>query len=233
MMTTMIMLRSASSFCNRHADASCKRGQNGRAIQMLRLMEKYDCQPNVVVYSTIIDSLCKDQLVAEAFKLFSEMESKGIPPNVVTYTSLFLGLYKSCSLTEATQFFTEMSSKDVTTFNTLIRGLCLDNRVHEAGSLVRKMAFSGGGSSLSLKLKSSESETHLRGFRLCYPGFRRGSGISEQVEVEEKEVEYRRRMRHLSPNGRGLREEKLGEGEDRGGRGRGGVGSFVGRFSSN
>ncbi|KAL6276282.1 hypothetical protein ACE6H2_019883 [Prunus campanulata] len=65
-------------------DASCKLGQNGRAIQMLRLMEKYDCQPNVVVYSTIMDSLCKDQLVAEAFKLFLEMESKGIPPDIVT-----------------------------------------------------------------------------------------------------------------------------------------------------
>ncbi|XP_008228134.1 PREDICTED: putative pentatricopeptide repeat-containing protein At1g12700, mitochondrial [Prunus mume] len=88
-------------------DASCKPRQNGRAIQMLRLMEKYDCQLYVVVYSTIIDSLCKDQLVAEAFKLFSEMESKGIPPNIVTYTSLFLGLCKSCP-SEATQFFTEI-----------------------------------------------------------------------------------------------------------------------------
>ncbi|CAL8161648.1 unnamed protein product [Prunus armeniaca] len=128
-------------------DASCKLGQNGRAIQLLRLMEKYDCQPNVVVYSTIIDSLCKDQLVAEAFKLFSEMESKCIPPNIVTYTSLFLGLCKSCPLTEATQFFTEMSSKgispNVQTFSILVDSLCKNGKLKEANQAIDLMTARG------------------------------------------------------------------------------------------
>jgi len=45
-----------------------------------------------VLYSTIIDSLCKDRLVIEALNFLSEMTSKGIQPNVFTYNSLIQGL---------------------------------------------------------------------------------------------------------------------------------------------
>lgn len=55
----------------------CMKGNNSGAIQMLRKMEREACKPNVVVYSTIIDSLCKDAQVLDALKLSSEMTSKG------------------------------------------------------------------------------------------------------------------------------------------------------------
>ncbi|BBH06988.1 ATP-binding protein, partial [Prunus dulcis] len=56
--------------------------------------EEGACKPDLVVYNTIIDSLCKDTLVDDAFNLFSEMMSKGIAPNVITYTSLIHGYAK-------------------------------------------------------------------------------------------------------------------------------------------
>lgn len=43
------------------------------------------CKPNVVIYTTIIDSLCKDKLLPQAVNLFMDMKSKGTPPDVSTY----------------------------------------------------------------------------------------------------------------------------------------------------
>ncbi|PQQ00949.1 pentatricopeptide repeat-containing protein [Prunus yedoensis var. nudiflora] len=56
----------------------CMTGNNSAAIQLLRRMEEGACKPDLVVYSTIIDSLCKDTLVIDALNLFLEMRSKGI-----------------------------------------------------------------------------------------------------------------------------------------------------------
>ncbi|XP_020423405.1 pentatricopeptide repeat-containing protein At1g63130, mitochondrial isoform X3 [Prunus persica] len=120
--------------------ASCKQGQNDRAIEMLRMMEKNDCKPNVVVYSTIIDSLCKDKLVDEAFNLFSEMKRKGIPPNIVTYTSLFQGLCRLGQWKEASRFFKEMNSNgispNVQTFSALVDCLCKEGKLKEANQVI-------------------------------------------------------------------------------------------------
>ena len=56
-------------------------------------MDKRGCKPDVMTYSTIIDSLCKDEMVDDALKLFNEMIlHKGILPDVVTYSSLIRGL---------------------------------------------------------------------------------------------------------------------------------------------
>ena len=47
-------------------------------------MDERGCEANLVIYSTIIDGLCKDTLVVDAMNLFSEMISRGIAPNIVT-----------------------------------------------------------------------------------------------------------------------------------------------------
>ncbi|GJT18714.1 tetratricopeptide-like helical domain-containing protein [Tanacetum coccineum] len=63
----------------------CKIGNNVIAIQLLRLMDEKACKPNVVTYSNIIDSLCKDKMVDDAFKLLKEMVfQQGISPDVIT-----------------------------------------------------------------------------------------------------------------------------------------------------
>ena len=51
------------------------------AIPLIRDMESGSlCDPNIVIYSTIIDSLCKDKLLDDVFYLFSHMKSRGISP---------------------------------------------------------------------------------------------------------------------------------------------------------
>ncbi|KAK9692118.1 hypothetical protein RND81_09G242000 [Saponaria officinalis] len=74
----------------------CRIGDNVGALRLLRNMEsKAPFKPNVVIYSTLIDSLCKDQLLPQALGLFKEMKANGILPNVVTCSTLIRGL---CSL---------------------------------------------------------------------------------------------------------------------------------------
>lgn len=52
-------------------------------------------KPNLVCYSTVVDSLCKDGLVDDAKNLFLEMKGKGISPDVVVYSSLIQGMCSS------------------------------------------------------------------------------------------------------------------------------------------
>jgi pentatricopeptide repeat protein len=67
----------------------------------------------VVLYSTIIDSLCKDRLVTEALNMLSEMMSKGIQPDLVTYNSLIQGLCNFGRWKEATTLFKEMEQRKI------------------------------------------------------------------------------------------------------------------------
>ena len=64
--------------CGTIINALCKIGKTDMAIRLLRKMKEGKFKANVVHYSAIIDSLCKDRLVTEALNLLTEMMSKGI-----------------------------------------------------------------------------------------------------------------------------------------------------------
>ncbi|KAM5583621.1 hypothetical protein ABKV19_003485 [Rosa sericea] len=81
----------------------CMMGNNTAAIQLLRKMEGNGCEPNIVSYSTIIDSLGKDTLVVDAMNLFSEMIRRRIAPDLVTYNSLINGVCKLGKWKEGTR----------------------------------------------------------------------------------------------------------------------------------
>ncbi|KAL2901479.1 hypothetical protein RDABS01_026561, partial [Bienertia sinuspersici] len=50
----------------------CSIGHNADALKLLRNMESHDCcMPDVVIYSTIIKCLCKDQSLPQALQLFA------------------------------------------------------------------------------------------------------------------------------------------------------------------
>ncbi|RZC68542.1 hypothetical protein C5167_031815 [Papaver somniferum] len=100
-------------------------------------MSKWNCKPNVVSYSAIIDSLCKGGLVDEALVVFSEMHRDlSVVPNVVVYTSLINGLCNSGRLIEVKRLFDDMVSRrisaDVKTYNCMIHGHCLHGEQEEA-----------------------------------------------------------------------------------------------------
>ena len=51
------------------------------------MLRKIWVNTDVVMYSPIIDSLCKDKLVNDAYELYPEMIAKGIFPIIIWYTS--------------------------------------------------------------------------------------------------------------------------------------------------
>ncbi|AES69473.1 PPR superfamily protein [Medicago truncatula] len=105
----------------------CKMGETRAAMQMLR---KIWVNTDLVMYRTIIDSLCKDKLVNDDYELYpamirkqaisvlAMMMKKGVHPNVVTYGW--------CQMFDAT-------------ISLLINGLCEKKRVDEAMNLFGEM----------------------------------------------------------------------------------------------
>lgn len=61
-------------------------------VQLMRRIDGKLAPPNVVMYNTIMDSLCKNKLVKDAFDLYFEMVAKRISPDVVSYNTLISGL---------------------------------------------------------------------------------------------------------------------------------------------
>ncbi|XP_060199635.1 pentatricopeptide repeat-containing protein At1g62670, mitochondrial-like [Lycium barbarum] len=52
----------------------CKQGHTQTALSLLRIMEQGGPKPNTIVYSIVVDALCKDKMVGAAFNLFNEMK---------------------------------------------------------------------------------------------------------------------------------------------------------------
>uniref|UniRef100_A0A803KN41 Pentatricopeptide repeat-containing protein n=1 Tax=Chenopodium quinoa TaxID=63459 RepID=A0A803KN41_CHEQI len=109
----------------------CSIGDNASALTLLKKMQSAaHCKPGLVIYNTIIDSLCKDRLLQQAMDLFSAMKTDGIQPNVVTYNSLIRGFYNSGCREEAKGVLTEMlksnTAPNVATYNTLVDMFCKD-----------------------------------------------------------------------------------------------------------
>jgi pentatricopeptide repeat domain-containing protein 1 len=75
---------------------------------VLRKIDGKLVNTNVVMYNTIIESLCKEKLVTEAYELYSQMIVKKISPDVVTFSSLIYGFCIVGRLKEAFGLFHEM-----------------------------------------------------------------------------------------------------------------------------
>ncbi|XP_056697404.1 putative pentatricopeptide repeat-containing protein At1g12700, mitochondrial [Spinacia oleracea] len=126
----------------------CRLGDNYGALNLLRNMESHrHCTPNVVIYSTIIDSLCKDQLLPLALHLFKEMKSKRISPNVVTYSTLIRGMCTLGQWKEARDMYNEMLGNNIQptikTCNMLIDRYCKEGRVGEARAIYESITKRG------------------------------------------------------------------------------------------
>ncbi|XP_026451012.1 pentatricopeptide repeat-containing protein At1g62910-like [Papaver somniferum] len=126
---THTRIQPTSVTCNTLIHGLCRIGQLGRALQLKNDMVKWNCRPDVVSYSAIIDTLCKGGLVDQALVLFSEMhrDSNAVPINI---------LIDAHCKDEGKRVFEGMVSRgisaDITTYTTLIHGHCLHGQWEEA-----------------------------------------------------------------------------------------------------
>nr|UPT48750.1 pentatricopeptide repeat protein AaPPR733 [Agave angustifolia]UPT49283.1 pentatricopeptide repeat protein AaPPR133 [Agave angustifolia]UPT49375.1 pentatricopeptide repeat protein AaPPR345 [Agave angustifolia] len=115
-------------------------GRSGNLEEVLRLfreMKYFYCRPDVVCYSTVIDSLVVWNRPREALAVFAEMIVLGMDPDLACFTIL-VKLY-SCCLKQFALAYDVIGwmvkcgiNPDVIAYSTLITGLCWAGRAEEA-----------------------------------------------------------------------------------------------------
>ncbi|KAM0030445.1 putative tetratricopeptide-like helical domain superfamily [Helianthus debilis subsp. tardiflorus] len=108
-----------------------------------KLIKKKLCEPDVVMYSTMIKGLCKFGNNVTAIALLRLMEQKHCEPSIVTYSTIIDSLCKDKMIDDAFKLFKEMVYDkrilpDVITYTSLICGLCNMGRWDEASKMLNK-----------------------------------------------------------------------------------------------
>ncbi|CAN6883836.1 pentatricopeptide repeat-containing protein At1g06710, mitochondrial isoform X1 [Brassica napus] len=120
------------------------------------------CKPNVVIYTEMIDGLCKVGKTDEAYKLMKVMEENGCQPNVVTYTALIDGFGVIGKIETCLELLERMGSKGVApnyvTYRVLIGHCCQHGVLDVAYKLLEEM-------------KQTHWPTHASGYRKVIEGF--------------------------------------------------------------
>ncbi|CAH8339827.1 unnamed protein product [Eruca vesicaria subsp. sativa] len=121
-----------------------------------------NCKPNVVIYTEMIDGLCKVGKTDEAYKLMKVMEENGCQPNVVTYTALIDGFGKIGKIETCLELVERMGSNGVApnyvTYKVLIGHCCQNGVLDVAYNLLEEM-------------KQTHWPTHTAGYRKVIEGF--------------------------------------------------------------
>jgi pentatricopeptide repeat protein len=68
-------------------------------------------QPNVQIYTTIINGLCKEGLLDEALEAFRNMEDDGCPPDEFSYNVIIRGFLQHKDESRAVHLIGEMRDR--------------------------------------------------------------------------------------------------------------------------
>nr|KAJ0215052.1 hypothetical protein LSAT_V11C300146570 [Lactuca sativa] len=109
-----------------------------------KLIKEELCEPDTIMYTTMIKGLCKFGNNDTAIALLKLMDRSGCKRNVVTYNTIIDSLCKDQMVDDAFNLFKEMVFHkgilpDVITYNSLIHGLCNLCRWDEVSKLLKEM----------------------------------------------------------------------------------------------
>ncbi|PSS17976.1 Pentatricopeptide repeat-containing protein [Actinidia chinensis var. chinensis] len=102
----------------------CKKRKASEAQSFFdSLKEKFE--PDVIVYTSLVNGWCRAGNISEAERVFREMKVAGIKPNVYTYSTVIDALCRCGQITRAHDVFAEMidvgCEPNAVTFNNMMR----------------------------------------------------------------------------------------------------------------
>lgn len=131
---------------------TCRHGDSTQAADIsLEVFETLrstsDCDPDVISYSTLIDTLGRDGRFREMRKILDEMIEHGVQPNLVTFTSMIAALSRVNDLDGAMRVMLDMEKSGICpnmyTFSCLFNGACRMNEVQRAFEILHMMRARG------------------------------------------------------------------------------------------
>ncbi|KAL6204304.1 hypothetical protein ACLB2K_021572 [Fragaria x ananassa] len=130
-----------------------------RAVEQLTEMEGKKWKLNIIIYTIIIEGMCKAGKLESATNLFSSLSSRGVQPDVRSYNVMINGLCDGGLLVEAEKLLREMGamgcSPDGCTYNIIIRGFLNNDEISRGVQLIEEMmemGFSSDASTMELVL---------------------------------------------------------------------------------
>ncbi|KAJ6288858.1 hypothetical protein OIU76_024772 [Salix suchowensis] len=110
-------------------------------------MQRRLVKPDLVVYTILINGMCKSRKVRDAKELFSRLIVEGLKPDGHSYTALVDGLCREGSLIEAHKLFRKMEGDGCMpgscSYNVLLQGCLQHKDTSTAVQLIHEMADRG------------------------------------------------------------------------------------------
>lgn len=123
-------------------------GEYEGALEVLRIMKDTEgCEPDVISYSTVIDTLGRRGRLKEISDVLTDMKERGIEPNLVTYTSVVSARTRARDFSGAMEVLAEMEARDIQpnvyTYSSLINGAGRAHDFEKAFELLDRMRKQG------------------------------------------------------------------------------------------
>ncbi|XLR69737.1 hypothetical protein HN51_016849 [Arachis hypogaea] len=118
------MVRSSILNANILIRGFCKNSYIEEGFWFFKEMMSFDCDPDVVIYNTLVDGLCKAGKVSiahnlvngnldEAFKVFENMKNLQVPTDLASYSVLIRSLCQRGCVHESTSLIVMMLERNI------------------------------------------------------------------------------------------------------------------------
>ncbi|XP_010266404.1 PREDICTED: pentatricopeptide repeat-containing protein At3g18110, chloroplastic isoform X1 [Nelumbo nucifera] len=103
-----------------------RNGKFPKVQELLDLMRKRGCEPDLVSFNTLINARAKSgsMLAGSAIELLNEVRRSGLRPDIITYNTLISACSRGSNLEEAMKVYEDMESHncqaDIWTYNAMI-----------------------------------------------------------------------------------------------------------------